>query len=92
MLRGLAAAGIGALAGRNVVFHWKNRRIERNPHKVSVLETCVVCGSCVSVCPKGALSILPEGLLADQAACVGCGYCQTVCPVEGIRVNEGGVS
>ena len=47
---------------------------------------CTGCGACVSVCPKGAVS-LKEGRLGalcssiDTEKCVDCGLCAKVCPV-----------
>ena len=47
---------------------------------------CTGCGACVSVCPKGAVS-LKEGRLGalcssiDAEKCIDCGLCTKVCPV-----------
>ena len=47
---------------------------------------CTGCGACVSVCPKGAVS-LKEGRLGalcsaiDAEKCIDCGLCVKVCPV-----------
>ena len=46
---------------------------------------CTGCGACVSVCPKGAVSMKPdgEGFLypaVDAALCVGCDLCEKRCP------------
>ena len=39
------------------------------------IKECVACGTCVKVCPVGAISVY-KGLYADVSAkCVGCGRC-----------------
>ena len=48
----------------------------------------VACGTCQSVCPRGAISVR-RGLYAvvDPARCVGCGMCSRECPAEIIRME-----
>lgn len=48
---------------------------------------CVGCGSCVKVCPLGAIAV-HRGLYAavDPARCVGCGRCAATCPAAIITV------
>ncbi len=48
--------------------------------------SCTGCGACRSICPKGAISMVPdkEGFLYPQVnpeLCVHCGRCTAVCPV-----------
>ncbi len=40
---------------------------------------CTYCGSCVSVCPMGALELAETRLIVDQS-CVDCGLCLNACP------------
>lgn len=43
-------------------------------------DKCVGCGACVSVCPKGAVTLLPGGKAAnDRTLCNGCGACVSAC-------------
>ena len=51
-------------------------------------DSCVACGTCQSVCPRGAISVR-RGLYAvvDPARCVGCGMCSRECPAEIIRME-----
>ena len=50
---------------------------------------CVACGSCVKVCPKGAIKVY-KGLYAqvDEALCIGCGKCAAECPAAIIVMEE----
>ena len=50
---------------------------------------CTRCGTCVGVCPEGALSVDPETFfpVIDQARCTRCGLCGKTCP--GGRLSYG---
>lgn len=52
---------------------------------------CVACGSCVKVCPVGALSVY-QGILAvaDDRKCIGCGKCAKLCPAQAIIMTKKG--
>ena len=50
-------------------------------------DRCTACGDCVSACPGGAVTLLPEqNLLVDDALCIYCGECEDVCPAEAISL------
>lgn len=56
--------------------------------KASILQNeCVACGSCVKVCPLGAISIY-KGIYAQvhEAKCVGCGKCAVACPASIVNI------
>ena len=52
-------------------------------------EDCVACGSCVKVCPMGAVQIM-KGIMAqvNMDKCVGCGKCAKECPASVIEIRE----
>lgn len=50
-------------------------------------ETCTSCGSCVDVCPVGAISI-EETAFPDPEKCLGCGLCVSSCPEESLRLSR----
>ncbi|MBO4862173.1 MAG: glycyl-radical enzyme activating protein [Firmicutes bacterium] len=63
---------------------------EAKPQLMTYSSKCTGCGTCVKVCPKGAISIGPyksgsmEKYIAwtDREKCVNCGACTKVCPAE----------
>jgi ferredoxin len=50
---------------------------------------CVACGSCIKVCPRGAISV-PKGIYAevDLQKCIGCGLCAKICPASVITIMQ----
>ena len=48
---------------------------------------CCYCGSCVSLCPVGALN-LQETRLAVSDECMECGLCLPACPMGALRAAE----
>lgn len=52
-------------------------------------DSCVACGSCVKVCPMGAITVW-HGVEArvDLNRCVGCGRCAKECPAGSIELKE----
>lgn len=51
-------------------------------------ETCTGCGSCLQVCPFGALSLDNENIAVVSEACTGCGACLPECPVEALSLPQ----
>ena len=41
---------------------------------------CIACKTCLDTCPKGALSLAPEGISIDRRLCDGCSACVDTCP------------
>lgn len=44
---------------------------------------CTSCGTCIGVCPHGALSWEKEKIVVDENKCVSCGLCYEVCAGKG---------
>ena len=52
-------------------------------------EKCISCGTCVAICPVGAISFDGDGKAAiDKNVCIHCGACQASCPVAAIDLDE----
>lgn len=60
---------------------------KRKRYAVVDKRLCVGCGSCIKVCPKGAITV-PKGIYAevDESKCIGCGLCAKVCPASVIVI------
>jgi heterodisulfide reductase subunit A-like polyferredoxin len=48
---------------------------------------CNVCGTCVDVCPFGALSF-KEVLKVNWEKCMGCGVCAGQCPSDALSLER----
>ncbi len=56
--------------------------------KIAQVSTlCVACGTCIKVCPMGAIAIT-DGIKAriNKEKCVGCGKCSKICPASVIEI------
>ena len=52
-------------------------------------EKCISCGTCVAICPVGAISFDGDGkAFIDKNVCIHCGACQASCPVAAIDLDE----
>lgn len=56
---------------------------------------CKGCFLCVSVCPKGAISVSGElsskgyeTIQIDEKKCIGCGSCYRMCPDYAIEISD----
>jgi ferredoxin len=47
---------------------------------------CIICRSCVDICPFGALSVADAGIACDDELCLGCGVCEGRCPQGGMKL------
>jgi pyruvate formate lyase activating enzyme len=55
--------------------------IRPQPDLLYSREKCARCGTCIQVCPQGALSFGDDGyILIDRVKCDGCGDCVEECP------------
>jgi ferredoxin len=50
-------------------------------------DTCNACGSCIDICPVGALK-LDEIPIVDEDTCIGCGLCVTHCSLASLRLRR----
>lgn len=53
-------------------------------------KTCIGCGTCVAICPVGAISFDAKGKAEiDEKKCIHCGACEASCPVSAISYKGG---
>lgn len=50
-------------------------------------KTCIGCGTCVNICPVGAISMVNGKAHIDNEVCIKCGSCEGVCPVGAIKID-----
>ncbi len=63
-----------------------NNRIKNRIKKLHIDSWCAACGSCVSACKNGALSIENDKLVVNREKCLLCGYCSAYCPEFCIKI------
>lgn len=57
------------------------------PQKAYKHSKCIGCGSCVEVCPQGALRLTPDGIVpVDGVSCTLCGKCIDECPATALEM------
>lgn len=69
---------LAVFAGRDISRELRNR-LKLQKRQLFIADWCRGCGSCLSVCPQGALH-LDQKVSVDQKACILCGYCGRACP------------
>jgi ferredoxin len=53
-----------------------------------IIDECILCGTCVPVCPVNAISEDDPLYIIDKEICTDCGACDDVCPVDAIKWEE----
>ena len=61
--------------------------IRNGKDKLYTAKKCLGCGTCLKVCPNGALTLAPEGIITDKQKCVLCGRCAEECPAMAIEIS-----
>lgn len=56
-----------------------NGYINRVKSGYAVTSACKGCGTCVDMCPTGAMNIIRKPSYIDQEICAKCGACYEVC-------------
>jgi dissimilatory sulfite reductase (desulfoviridin) alpha/beta subunit len=52
-------------------------------------DNCILCGVCVKVCGKGAISLADGSIVMDESRCDFCGRCVKSCPTDAWRGEPG---
>lgn len=50
-------------------------------------EVCTACGSCLEICPPGAISLQNDCAMIAEDVCEECGFCAAQCPVGAIIIE-----
>ncbi len=50
-------------------------------------EKCTACGSCLDICPPGAIILEDDAASIAADLCEECGFCAAECPVEAISID-----
>lgn len=51
-------------------------------------DKCIVCGSCVNICPVNAITFEADGKpQINKDICIKCGSCVAVCPTQAIKIE-----
>ena len=48
------------------------------------VSNCIKCGTCIKVCPSGAINFDENNFKIDLKKCIFCGNCTYYCPVKAI--------
>lgn len=49
-----------------------------------VSESCIGCGSCLSVCPQGCIDMKNGKAVIRRENCLHCGNCMSICPINAV--------
>lgn len=52
------------------------------------MNKCDICGTCVSVCPKDAITVEEFRVFIDANRCISCLLCTQICPLQAIGEND----
>lgn len=60
--------------------------LARDPQLVWYEVRCIGARDCLTACPRGALTLTPEGMVIDRERCDACGRCDEACPAAALEV------
>ena len=49
---------------------------------------CIKCGTCIKVCPSGAIKIEDDEFKINLNKCIICGNCEYYCPKQAIKMSS----
>ena len=66
----------------------KKRAIGEHFRGKLTVSGCIKCGTCIKVCPTGAISIEENKFKINLRKCMFCGNCTYYCPVKAIKTTQ----
>lgn len=76
---------------RSVTLEYPEKKSSVNEYfrgKPIVSKNCSKCGTCIRVCPSGAIKIQENNFIIDLKRCIFCGNCSFYCPNGAIRMGN----
>ena len=76
---------------RPVTLEYHEKKYPLSEHfrgKPIVNSECIKCGTCMRVCPSGAISIQENEFKIDLKKCIFCGNCSFYCPKSAIKMSD----
>lgn len=60
----------------------------KNFRGMPIVKGCIKCGTCIKVCPSGAIKIEGDCFNIDMKKCIFCGNCAYYCPKNCIKMSD----
>ena len=76
---------------RPVTLEYPEKKLATNDFfrgKPSLTNNCSKCGTCIRVCPSGAIRIHKNEFKIDLKRCIFCGNCSFYCPNKAIKMSS----
>jgi pyruvate formate lyase activating enzyme len=58
-----------------------------DPQLIFMRDRCMMCGTCVRLCPQSVHRLDGSGHLIDRKRCIGCGQCVAHCPAGALAIK-----